>query len=85
MYLIIFKFYFVCFRLYSGPKDTSLSSALYSAAFEKVFENNVDQDKTFGNWIANMEKTVQEPNRAFFDIKSHVQNNEAYKCKVGTD
>ena len=29
-----------------------------------------------------MEKTVQEPNRAFFQMKSVVQNNEAYKCKV---
>ena len=68
--------------MYSDAKDTSLSSALYSAAFEKVFENNVDQDKTFGNWIENMEKTVQEPNRAYFHIKSDVQNNEVYKCKV---
>ena len=72
------------FRLYSGAKDTSISSALYSAAFESVFENNVDKDKTFGNWIENMEKTVNEPNRAYFYIKADVQNNDAYKCKVWT-
>ena len=72
---------FVGFRLYSGAKDTSVSTALYSPAFEKVLKNNVN-DKTFGDWIENMEKTVQEPNRAFFQMKSVVQNNEAYKCKV---
>ena len=70
--------------MYSGSKDLSVSSALYSPAFEKVFKNNVN-DQTFGNWIENMEKTVQEPNRAFFLIKSAVQNNEAYKCKVNLE
>ena len=72
---------FTNFRLYSGAKDTSVSSALYSPALKKVFENNVNNN-TFGNWIENMEKTLQQPNRAFFYITSIVQNNEAYKCKV---
>ena len=76
-----YMYLFVYFRLYSGARDTSVSSALYSPALKKVFESNVNNN-TFGNWIENMEKTLQQPNRAFFYITSIVQNNEAYKCKV---
>ena len=67
--------------MYSDAKDTSMYSVLNSVTFEKVLRNNVDES-TFGNPITNMEKTIQEPNRAFFQIVSEVLNSEAYKCKV---
>ena len=68
--------------MYTTTKDTSIYSVLTTPQFEKVFKNNVDEELSFGDWIQNMEKTLNEPDRAFFHIKSYVTNNEEYRCKV---
>ena len=68
--------------MYTTTKDTSIYSVLTTPQFEKVFKSNVDEELSFGDWIQNMEKTLNEPDRAFFHIKSYVSNNEDYRCKV---
>ena len=68
--------------MYTTTKDTSIYSVLTTPQFEKVYKNNVDEELSFGDWIQNMEKTLNEPDRAFFHIKSYVSNNEDYRCKV---
>ena len=83
IFLIIF-----CFRLYTTSKDSSKYAVLKSTPFKKVFENNVDEKETFAVTNTNTDvdkqiiKTLEGPNRAFFNSKARMLTKEKYKCKV---
>ena len=53
---------------------------LSSAPYKSVMANNVDLDLSFNSRDKSIEKTLEEPKRAFFSIEANVPPK--YKCKV---
>ena len=78
------------FRLYTGPEDTSYAAVLKSALFDKVFQNNVNDETFPGNEIATayikeatqLSKTLEGGKRACFFPTSFIFKRGEYKCKV---
>ena len=66
-------------RLYTGPKDEWAFNVLSGQAYKKVMKNNVDLELSFNNWDVSIEKTLQEPKRAFF---SHSESKAKSNCQV---
>ena len=70
------------FRLLSGPKGSATYGILTSVPYQKVWENNIDPEESFDDYTKNMDKTLSEPNMAYFDTKSYVLSLSQYHCKV---
>ena len=66
--------------MFTGPKDRSMFEILSSAPYKSVMANNVDLDLSFNSREKSVEKTLEEPKRAFFDFEAYVPPK--YKCKV---
>ena len=66
--------------MYTGPKDHSTFEILSSTPYKSVMANNVDLDLSFNSRDESIEKTLEEPKRAFFSIEANVPPK--YKCKV---
>ena len=67
-------------RLYTGLKDSWVFNVLSSPAYKKVMENNVKLDLSFNDWDISVEKTLTEPQSAFF--QNQYNRNP---CKVKFD
>ena len=67
-------------RLFTGPKDSSIFDILSTTPYKSVMENNVDLDLSFNSDDMGIEKTLEEPKRAYFNFEINVAAK--YKCKV---
>ena len=68
------------YRLFTGSKDSSIFDILSTTPYKSVMANNVDLDLSFNSREKSVEKTLEEPKRAFFDFEAYVPPK--YKCKV---
>ena len=68
------------YRLFTGPKDSSIFDILSTTPYKSVMANNVDLDLSFDSEDKSIEKTLQESKRAFFSFEANV--DPIYKCKV---
>ena len=57
---------FYLYRLYTGPNYSYVSQILSSPAYKKVMEKNVHLELSFNDWSIGMEKTLKEPQKAYF-------------------
>ena len=70
------------YRLYTGPKDSSLYGVLTSAPYKNVMKNNVNINTSFNSIEVSLEKTLNESNTAFLYFGSAVSYMKKYQCKV---
>ena len=66
--------------MFTGPKDSSIFDILSTTPYKSVMANNVDLDLSFNYDDKGIEKTLEEPKRAFFSFDVNV--DPKYKCKV---
>ena len=71
------------YRLFTGPKDSSIFDILSTTPYKSVMANNVDIDLSFNSNDEGIEKTLEEPKRAYFNYEGNVASK--YKCKVNTN
>ena len=70
-------------RLYTGPKDGYTFNVLSGPAYKKVMKNNVDFERSFNEWDVSKERTLTEPQKAYFsNSESSINYKPKYKCKV---
>ena len=78
--ILCLSIYICIYRLFTGPKDSSIFDILSTTPYKSVMANNVDLDLSFDSEDKSIEKTLQEPKRAFFSFEANV--DPIYKCKV---
>ena len=76
--------HFSTYRLYTGQKHKYVFNVLYTSAYKKVMDNNVNLDLSFNEWHMSMEKTLKEPKRALLS-NSMIVSNSNYHCQVKLD
>ena len=67
-------------RLYTGPKDTSVSNHLATEPFKNIMKNNIRMEDAFNPIEISIQKVLNEPNTAFFHFEDYVSGNN--KCLV---
>ena len=77
---IVYSTYVIHFRLYTGPKDTSLFTILESKQYKNLIKNNIHMDSSFNPTEISIQKVLEEPKSALFHLEAHVPNSD--KCLV---
>ena len=74
--------HFSTYRLYTGQKHKYVFNVLYTSAYKKVMDNNIDLGRSFNPWGKSMKKTLKEPKRALFTNTKRVSKYPNFHCQV---
>ena len=74
---------FLFFRLVTGQRTDALGySVLYNPDFQRIKENNVDDNETFNSFTDSTSKVLSRPNTALYVMTEFIQSNESLVCQL---